>query len=99
MRAPPNRAKPGTGSLYAKGSPAGCIEPRVRRVILTERSEVDSESRRQPAVFFARSTGDARHEPPSSLSFRSNPRAGESVARGWQASRRGAGRRAGPPER
>jgi hypothetical protein len=30
------------------------------RVILTERSEVDSESRRQPAVFIARSATDAR---------------------------------------
>jgi hypothetical protein len=31
-----------------------------RRVILTERSEVDSESRRQPAVFIARAATDAR---------------------------------------
>jgi len=30
----------------------------VRRVILTRRSEVDSESRRQPAVFMARSATD-----------------------------------------
>lgn len=29
-------------------------------MILTERSEVDSESRRQPAVFIARSATDAR---------------------------------------
>jgi hypothetical protein len=66
--APPQRAE------QCRGSPGGSSVVkhwgyRQRRVILTERSEVDSESRRQPAVFIAWSASDARHEPPSLLSF------------------------------
>jgi hypothetical protein len=53
----------GNRKLDVKGFAAGCIELRVRRVILTERSEFDSESRRQEAVFIVQSTGVARHQP------------------------------------
>jgi hypothetical protein len=65
-------AKFGDRELYAKGSLwAGprSVGLGVRRVILTERSEVESESRRQPAVCIVQSTADARHEPPSLLSY------------------------------
>jgi hypothetical protein len=50
-------------------------------VILTKRSEVDSESRRQPAVFIARSTQTLGTSPPSLLSFAVKPMAGQSSAR------------------
>jgi len=66
------------------GSPVvrrrGC---RQRRVILNERSEVHSESRRQPAVFIVRSATDARDELPfRCCRSRANPWAGQSLTRG-----------------